>query len=161
MRSAAKPVRAADARDVRVRAGARLRRAGRTILERRELGCRPRRAGALARIVALLALYALALQGVLGGLALAAAAGPEHVLCLASDSPAGAAPLGKHVPAQGCMACCVVCHAAGPATLPVPGAIPAEPTAYPAPPLGKRPQRIALPRAPPGIAPGARAPPVA
>ncbi|MBE7246730.1 MAG: hypothetical protein INR63_17450 [Actinomycetospora chiangmaiensis] len=112
------------------------------------------------RIVAFLALYALALQGVLGGAAMAVAA-PQHVLCLAGLDPDGAAPAGKHLPAQGHAACCVTCHVASPAALPAPPPIAGAPIAHPVSTRGPRMQRVALPRAPPRRNLGARAPPVA
>jgi hypothetical protein len=112
------------------------------------------------RIVAFLALYALALQGVLSGLAMASA-GPEHVLCLAGLGPDDVGPAGKHLPAQGHATCCVACHVASPASLPPPPPVAGEPIAHPAATRGPRMQRVALPRAPPRRNLGARAPPVA
>ncbi|XYD07530.1 hypothetical protein R1A27_20770 [Methylobacterium sp. NMS12] len=109
--------------------------------------------------MAFLALYALALQGILGGLA-SAAAGPTHILCLADDGQTDPAPAGKHLPAHHGGDCCVACHAAGPATLPAPSTVTAIPVARPAAASGPRPRRVALPRAPPRPGLGARAPPV-
>ncbi|WP_244514144.1 hypothetical protein [Methylobacterium sp. UNC378MF] len=117
-----------------------------------------RSACALARIVALLALYALALQGILGGL-VSADAGSVHILCLADDGQTGPAPAGKHLPAHHRGDCCVACQAAGPAALPAPSAATAIPVARPVVAAGPRPQRVALPRAPPRPGLGARAPP--
>ncbi|MGE8125755.1 hypothetical protein ACQKQD_02140 [Methylobacterium sp. NPDC080182] len=140
--------------DPRGRAAAAPGRRGRA--DPRVAPARPARA--LARIVALLALYALALQGVLGGLA-SAAAGPDHVLCLADGGPTDPAPTGKQLPAPHRGDCCVACHAAGPATLPGPSAVAAVPVARPVAAAASRPRRVALPRAPPRPGLGARAPP--
>jgi hypothetical protein len=111
------------------------------------------------RLVAILALYALALQGILGGAALAAA-GPAHVFCLAGHGPDAAAPSGDEAPAHGHMTCCVACHAAGLAAPPPPQAATGA-VARPAAASGRRPRGVALPRAPPRHCLGARAPPVA
>jgi hypothetical protein len=111
------------------------------------------------RLVAILALYALALQSILGGMALAAAAAPEHVLCLGGTNPDGSASDVGHLPHQEHAACCTACHRVSPIVLPDPLAAASAPTAYPVATPRKRPKRIALPRAPPGRGPGARAPP--
>jgi hypothetical protein len=108
--------------------------------------------------VAILVLYALALQSVFGGLAMAAAAGPEHVLCLSGSGIDGSGPGDPHGPAHAPMACCVACHAA-PAALPAPAPVQAVPTLYPVTLIRGRPARAALPRAPPEAGPRARAPP--
>ena len=122
-------------------------------------GHRPRLIPVGRRVLALLALYALALQSVLGGLAMAAAAGPEHVLCSTGGTFDRPGPDGPHVPAHGPMACCVACHTAAPAALPAPA--PAESLPVPGPVVltQRRPARIALPRAPPRTGHHARAPP--
>lgn len=116
--------------------------------------------GSRRLVVALLALYALALQSILGGLAMAAATGPEHVLCLAGSGPDGSAPDGTHAPAQDHLACCTVCHAAGPAALPVPASAAAAPAPLQVAVPRGRPRRNPIPRAPPRTGLGARAPPV-
>ncbi|WP_457104781.1 hypothetical protein [Methylobacterium sp. P5_C11] len=113
----------------------------------------------LARIVAVLALYALALQGILGGMA-AAAVGPDHVRCVTTPDPEGAAAAGKHLPVPGTLACCVACHVAGPAALPPRAPATTGPVARPTLITRQRPRRIARPRAPPRHGLGARAPPV-
>ncbi|MCJ2063767.1 hypothetical protein MKK63_13755 [Methylobacterium sp. J-088] len=122
-------------------------------------GRQPRLIPAVRRVLAILVLYALALQGVLGGLAMAAAAGPEHVLCLASSPIDGSRPYDPHIPAHGPMVCCVACHAAAPAALPAPAPAEAVPVAGPAVLIQRGPARIALPRAPPRTGHHARAPP--
>lgn len=110
-------------------------------------------------VVAVLALYAFALQTVLGGMAMAGATGPAHVLCLADAGQHGAAPDGKSLPAHAPLNCCTSCHAAGPAALPAaPDAVTPSPRLAAA--VTTRPGRHALPRAPPRRGPGARAPPV-
>ncbi|MCJ2134587.1 hypothetical protein MKK69_11050 [Methylobacterium sp. J-026] len=111
------------------------------------------------RLVAILVLYALALQNVLGGLAMAAAAGPEHVLCLSGGTIDGSGPDHPQIPAPGPMACCVACHMASPAALPAPAPAEAVPALYPVALIRSRPPRSALPRAPPAAGPRARAPP--
>ncbi|MFF9548292.1 DUF2946 family protein [Methylobacterium fujisawaense] len=109
--------------------------------------------------MAFLALYALALQGILGGIA-SANAGPDHILCLDDGGQTDRAPAGKQLPAHHHGDCCVACHAAGPATLPAPSTVTAVPLARPVAAAGPRPQRVAFPRAPPRSGLGARAPPV-
>jgi hypothetical protein len=111
-------------------------------------------------VVAILALYAFALQTTLSGMAMAAAAGPAHVLCLADAGQPGAAPDGKHLPAHTPPNCCAVCHAAGPAALPAPGPVAVTPSPRPVAAPRTRPGGHALPRAPPRHGLGARAPPV-
>ncbi len=110
-------------------------------------------------LVAILVLYALALQSILGGLAMAAAAGPEHVLCLAGGAGDGSGPDDPHVPAPEPMACCVACHVASPAALPAPAPAEAVPALYPVALIRSRPAHSAPPRAPPEAGPRARAPP--
>ncbi len=120
-------------------------------------GRRPRLIPAGRGVLAILVLYALALQSVLGGLAMAAAAGPEHALCLTDGTFDRSGPDDPGVPAHGPMACCVACHVAGPADLPAP----AEAVPVPAPVVltQRRPARIALPPTPPRTGHHARAPP--
>ncbi|MBP1182344.1 hypothetical protein [Methylobacterium sp. PvR107] len=113
------------------------------------------------RAVALLALYAFALQTTLSGMAMAAAAGPEHVLCLGDAGQPGAMPDGKHLPAHTPPDCCAFCHAAGPAALPAPAPAADMPSPRPVAAPRTRPGGRALPRAPPRHGLGARAPPVA
>lgn len=111
-------------------------------------------------LLAVLVLYALALQIVLGGMAMAAALGPDHVLCLADGGAHGSAPDKTHLPAHGHLTCCTFCHAAGPAALPAPepDAVTRRPIRVAAP--GARAHRLTMPRAPPRPGLGARAPPV-
>ena len=122
-------------------------------------GHRPRLIPAGRRVLALLALYALALQSVLGGLAMAAAAGPEHVLCLTGGTFDRTWPDDPHLPAHEPMACCVACNAAAPVALPAPTLAEAIPVPGPVVLIQRRPARIALPRAPPRTGHHARAPP--
>lgn len=122
-------------------------------------GRRPRLIPAGRRLLAILVLYALALQSIFGGLAMAAAAGPEHVLCVAGGAIDGSGPDHPHGPDQGPMACCVACHIASPAALPAPAPGGAVPVHAPVTLVRTRPARIALPRAPPGTDHRARAPP--
>jgi hypothetical protein len=112
------------------------------------------------RFLAILVLYAFALQTVLGGMAMAAATGPEHVLCLAESGGADTKPDGKHLPAHGPLACCAVCHAAAPAALPAPAPAALAPPRLAALSPRARAGRRAIPRAPPRSGLGARAPPV-
>ncbi|SDM24831.1 hypothetical protein SAMN05216360_101322 [Methylobacterium phyllostachyos] len=122
-------------------------------------GRRPRLRPAGRRLLALLVLYALTLQSVLGGLAMAAAAGPEHVLCLAGGPIDRSAPDDPHHPAHAPMACCLACHVAAPTALPAPAPAEAVPALYPVALIRARPARTALPRAPPAAGSRARAPP--
>lgn len=122
-------------------------------------GPRPRLIATARRLLAILVLYALALQSILGGLAMAAAAGPEHVLCLAGGSIDGSGPNDPHIPAHGPMACCAARHVAGPAALPAPAPAEAMPVPDAVALIRTRPARIALPRAPPGTSHRPRAPP--
>ncbi|WP_342107101.1 DUF2946 family protein [Methylobacterium sp. SI9] len=122
-------------------------------------GRRPRLSRSGRRLLAFLVLYALALQSVLGGLAMAAAAGSDHVLCLAGGPIDGSGPDDPHHPAHAPMACCIACHVAAPAALPAPAPAEALPTLYPIALIRVRPARTALPRAPPEAGPRARAPP--
>ncbi|MCJ2086865.1 hypothetical protein MKK88_12810 [Methylobacterium sp. E-005] len=110
------------------------------------------------RLLAILVLYVLALQSVLGGLAMAAAAGPEHVLCLAGDIDRSGLD-DPHHPAPRPMACCVACHIASPAALPAPRPAEAMPVPDPVALVPARWARVALPRAPPETGHRARAPP--
>ncbi|MGH1569726.1 TonB-dependent receptor family protein [Methylobacterium sp. P31] len=102
-------------------------------------------------LVALLALYALALQSILGGMALAAAGAPEHVLCL-GVSLDGSAPDDKTRPVHDHRICCAVCHVVSPVALPAPAPATATPAPYPVVASRVWPKCIALPRAPPEAA---------
>lgn len=111
-------------------------------------------------VIAVAALYALALQVVLGAAALAGTAGPDgglvHVLCApdASDPDAPAKPHPAHLP------CCQAAHVLPSLDVPEPGhALVAWPPDRIAP-VAWRPEIVALPRAPPGTRPSPRAPPV-
>ena len=120
-------------------------------------------------VVSVAALYALALQAVLGGVLSAGLAGPEHRLCLeaidtvggtpAKDAPDKDAPA-KGAPAHDHLACCTAAPHGVPFSAPVP---PATAVAWPerhSIGVTWRPEIVAAPRAPPGIRPSARAPPV-
>lgn len=114
-------------------------------------------------VIALAALYALALQVVLGAASLAGSLGPQdglvHILC-APDAGEAGGPLKSH-PGHGHLPCCQAAHALPSLDVPEPAhAIVAWPREQAAP-VAWRPEIVALPRAPPGTRPSARAPPVA
>ena len=122
---------------------------------------RPMKAPVRRRVVALVALYALALQSVLGGmLAAARSTGPEHVLCLSQGVPTDASPADRHLPDHGHPACCTAAHAVAIAALPVPAPAALIPPQRAAAPPARYPAFAAAPRAPPGIGPSPRGPPV-
>lgn len=119
---------------------------------------RPSRA-AVRVVVSVAALYALALQAVLGGVLSAGLSGLEHRLCLEAIDTAGGAPT-KDAPPHHHLACCTAAPHVAPLNAPVP---PATAIAWPErPSIGVtwRPEIAAAPRAPPGIRASARAPPV-
>ncbi|PJI55997.1 hypothetical protein CTI14_00485 [Methylobacterium radiotolerans] len=110
--------------------------------------------------IAVVALYALALQAVLGSAGLTVLADPTHVICqpdIAIDDGPSKTPLSHH----GHSKCCVVAHMAGCAAVP---SIESVPVAWPkrqVVALNWRPEVLACPRGPPGARASARAPPVA
>ncbi|WP_286159007.1 hypothetical protein [Methylobacterium sp. Leaf456] len=104
------------------------------------------------------ALYALALQALLGQAAFVGGFGPAHILC--SPEAGDADGSSKH-PAHAHLPCCPAAHAVAAPVLP-----PTAATAvvWPAPQhhrVSWRPEVTASPRAPPGTRPRVRAPPVA
>ena len=110
-------------------------------------------------VIAVAALYALALQALLGGVSIAASADPAHVLCLqnASTEDGPENPPAPH----GHPACCLAAHALLSPIIP-----PAASTVITWPvrrmvAVTWRPEVVASPRAPPGVRASARAPPVA
>lgn len=110
--------------------------------------------------IVLAALYALALQGILGSVLAADFAGPIHRLCLqaAETGPDGS---GQPVSPHTHLPCCTAAH------------LPHPPPAPPAPEtevvwparrvvgLAWRAEVVAIPRAPPRAIPSARGPPAA
>ena len=118
-------------------------------------------ARSLRRLTAVLALYALVIQVVLGGIAalpMAATSLPFDVPCL--DKAGGAEPTAPHVPAHHHPGCCTVAQpiAGLPPPLPATASI-----AWPlrlAVRLGWRMAVAAPVRAPPGTLASARAPPL-
>lgn len=120
-------------------------------------------------VVSVAALYALALQAVLGGVLSAGLIGQKHQLCLqAIDTVVSASAEGgpaERGPARGGgahdhLACCTVAQSVALFGAPMPAA---SAIAWPerrATGLAWRPEVVAAPRAPPGIRPKARASPV-
>lgn len=115
-------------------------------------------------VVSVAALYALALQAVLGGVLSAGLSWQEHQLCLqAIDTTVSASAEGgptKGGPAHHHHACCTAAQTIAPFSAPMPVA---SAIAWPerrAIGLTWRPEVAAAPRAPPSIRPNARAPPV-
>jgi len=113
-------------------------------------------------VIAVAALYALALQLVLGAAALAGTAGPDnglvHILC-APDSGEAGGPSKPH-PAHGHLPCCQAAHVLPSLDVPEPAHAaviwPPQRIAL----VAWRAEIVALPRAPPGTRPSPRAPPV-
>ena len=109
--------------------------------------------------IAVAALYALALQAVLGGASLALSPDPAHVLCRqdagSDDGPS------KTRPSHGHPDCCLVAHALNSAAIPPSSVVPVVWPARQAVALTWRPKFMACPRGPPGARASARAPPVA
>lgn len=110
-------------------------------------------------VIAVAALYALALQALLGGVSIAASADRAHILCLqATGSDDG--PEKSHAP-HGHPACCLVAHALNsPVVPPFASVVVAWPVRRVAA-VSWRPEVVASPRAPPGVSASARAPPAA
>ncbi|MBK3402806.1 hypothetical protein H0176_22635 [Methylorubrum populi] len=109
--------------------------------------------------IAVAALYALALQAVLGGASLAVSPDPAHVLCQQDEG--GGEGLSKARASHGHPDCCLVAYIPGPVAVPSMEAVlvvwpPREAVA-----VIWRSEVLALPRGPPGTGTSARAPPVA
>ncbi|WP_264048052.1 hypothetical protein [Methylobacterium flocculans] len=109
-------------------------------------------------VIAVAALYALALQSVLGGMVGVRAMGPAHILCLQDAEASGSRP--DSAPVHVHRACCTAAQVVAPLDAP---ALDAAAIVWPVPravTVSWRPEIVATPRAPPGISPAARAPPV-
>ncbi|BAU90018.1 hypothetical protein MPPM_1413 [Methylorubrum populi] len=113
-------------------------------------------------VIAVAALYALALQVVLGAAALAGTVGPDgglvHILCAPDAGETNGA--SKPHPAHGHLPCCQAAHVLPSLDVPEPAHAvivwPPKRIVRVAP----RPEIGPLPRAPPGTRPSPRAPPV-
>lgn len=110
-------------------------------------------------VIAVAALYALALQSVLGGMAGPRLLDPAHILCLQQStsvegSPDPAAPVHLH------LACCTAAQIAAPLAAPILAVVPIAWPVRRAVLAVWPPEIAATPRAPPGISAAARAPPV-
>ncbi|WP_232631042.1 hypothetical protein [Methylobacterium sp. Leaf118] len=112
-------------------------------------------------VIAVAALYALALQALLGAASFGPGFGPSHILCAPETGEAGETEGASNPqPAHGHLPCC--------SPAPAPGGLldlPRAETAVAWPPtrihrIAWRPEIAAAPRAPPGRRPSARAPPV-
>ena len=111
-------------------------------------------------VIAVTALYALALQAVLGGMTGIRTLDPAHALCLQESGPGGHGP--ENAPHHGDhLACCTAAQAMPTADVPGPAAISVAWSAPPAVDAPWRPVLAAAPRAPPRVSAGARAPPTA
>ncbi|SFH02459.1 hypothetical protein [Methylobacterium gossipiicola] len=110
-------------------------------------------------VIAVAALYALVLQGLLGGAIALRTLDATHALCLqasgvSTGDPSGTPPVHVH------LSCCT-------AAVPMATAMPTLDTVAVVWPLRRavrtawRPEIVASPRAPPGVSASARAPPVA
>ncbi|MFE1597745.1 hypothetical protein [Methylobacterium sp. ID0610] len=110
----------------------------------------------LRAVIAVAALYALALQAVAGGALAIATASPAHVLCAPTDAPGG-----PETPHPVHLSCCTAAHALDGAIPPLPASTLVAWPRRPALALAWRPERAALPRAPPRTEASPRAPPVA
>jgi hypothetical protein len=115
-------------------------------------------------VIAVAALYALALQSVLGGLIGYRSMDPAHSLCLpeARLQEAGTAeePAQPVVPIHRHLACCTAAQAVAPLAAPLLVATAILWPVRPARTIVWPPEIAAAPRAPPGISASARAPPV-
>lgn len=111
-------------------------------------------------VIAVTALYALALQAVLGGMTGVRTLDPAHGLCLQAPGADGTRPAeAPHHDDH--RACCTTAQAMPTADIPVPAAVAVAWPARPATDVPGRPEIVAAPRAPPGVSAGARAPPTA
>ncbi|MCJ2033233.1 hypothetical protein [Methylobacterium sp. J-068] len=108
-------------------------------------------------VIAVAALYALALQTLLSGMIGVPPVDPAHILCLqdaaAEGRPDSAPPVHVH------LSCCTAAHVAPSLDAPVLAAAIVWPVRRIAV-TRWRPEIVATPRAPPGISASARAPPV-
>lgn len=110
-------------------------------------------------VIAVAALYALALQALLGSMVMAGAAGPAHPLCIQASGSVDENPT-KAPTAHDHLACCTA--APHVPTLQIPFST-ATPIIWPQRRivvLSWRPEVVAIPRAPPRFRHSARAPPV-
>lgn len=114
---------------------------------------------AIRVVVSVAALYALALQAVLGGVLSAGLAGPEHQLCVQAIDTSGGTPT-KGRPAHDHLACCTAAPHVVPFSAPVPVAHAISWPARRSVGVTWRSEIVAAPRAPPNTRPSARAPPV-
>ena len=110
-------------------------------------------------VIAVIALYALALQAILGGLMAAQTAGPVSIICLhdAGSSEDGSS---KPQPAHGHLDCCTAAHTTVSLATPV---LTSTEVVWPpreAVLISWRLEVVTAPRPPPGIVASARAPPV-
>lgn len=110
-------------------------------------------------VIAVAALYALALQSVLGGLVGYRSMDPAHILCL-QETGAAEAPAQPAAPVHLHLACCTAAHAVAPLDAPLLVATAILWPVRPARTIVWPPEIAATPRAPPGISASARAPPV-
>ena len=114
-------------------------------------------------VVSVAALYALALQAVLGGVLSAGLGGQAHQLCLSAIDTAVSAPAeggpAKGAPAHAHLACCTGAPHGATLGMPVPVATVVAWPERRAVDLSWRPEIVAAPRAPPGVRASARAPP--
>ena len=109
-------------------------------------------------VIAVAALYALALQALLGQAASVGSFGPAHILCAPdAGEPDGSS---KH-PAHVHLPCCPAAQAVAAPALPQTMAAAIVWPAAQAHRVAWRPEVTASPRAPPGTRPRVRAPPVA
>lgn len=109
-------------------------------------------------VIAVAALYALALQALLGQAAVVGSLGPVHILCAADAGESDGS--SKH-PAHAHLPCCPAAQALAAPTLPSTAATAIVWPATRAHRVAWRPEVAASPRAPPGTRPRVRAPPVA
>lgn len=110
-------------------------------------------------VVAVAALYALALQAILGSALTVGLAGPAHQLCLQAVGGADEMPA-KAPPAHNHLACCTAASHAFPFNAPAPAVTPIVWPQRRVARLVWRPEVVSIPRAPPGLRATARAPPV-
>jgi hypothetical protein len=109
------------------------------------------------RIIALTAVYVVALQAVLSTFAAPAiAAGPPTEICAPAADGASPAPVAPHLPRSDCLACPALCGGAGLA--PAPGAMLVRRTGVAS--ADSRPTHVVGPTAP-RLVPPSRAPPPA
>lgn len=107
-------------------------------------------------VIAVAALYALALQSVLGGMVGVRVLDPAHILCL-SEADAGSRPDAPPVHVH--PACCTAAQVASPLDAPAPDAVVIVWPARRAVAVSWRPEIVATPGRP-GVSASARAPPV-